>query len=153
MFLRQIHEGKECALPERTVTLHTWTPLLARRFFLFWPCRTPYRLPRSNGIAEAFVKTIKRDYVAVNPTPDAATVLAQLRAWFTDYNLVRRKLNCSARPSLSSGRRRSSMIRRSAGVNVKNASISKAVSSRESCLRPKNVDCQLSITPSSGWAR
>jgi putative transposase len=45
-------------------------------------------LPRSNGIAEAFVKTIKRDYVAVNPTPDAATVLAQLRAWFTDYNLV-----------------------------------------------------------------
>jgi putative transposase len=39
-------------------------------------------------MAEAFVKTIKRDYVRVNPTPDAATVLAQLRGWFTDYNFV-----------------------------------------------------------------
>ena len=52
------------------------------------PCRTPYRSPQSNGMAEAFVKTLKRDYVRINPTPDAATVLAQLRAWFTDYNLV-----------------------------------------------------------------
>lgn len=24
----------------------------------------------------------------INPTPEAATVLPQLRAWFTDYNLV-----------------------------------------------------------------
>jgi putative transposase len=39
-------------------------------------------------MAEAFVKTIKRDYVRVNPTPDAVTVLAQLRGWFTDYNFV-----------------------------------------------------------------
>jgi putative transposase len=52
------------------------------------PRRTPYRSPQSNGMAEAFVKTFKRDYVALNPTPDAATVLSQLRAWFTDYNLV-----------------------------------------------------------------
>ena len=52
------------------------------------PCRTPYRSPQSNGMAEAFVKTLKRDYVRVNPTPDAATVLAQLRTWFADYNLV-----------------------------------------------------------------
>jgi putative transposase len=52
------------------------------------PCRTPYRSPQSNGMAESFVKTFKRDYVRFNPTPDAATVLAQLRAWFTDYNLV-----------------------------------------------------------------
>jgi len=39
-------------------------------------------------MAESFVKTFKRDYVRCNPTPDAATVLAQLRAWFTDYNFV-----------------------------------------------------------------
>jgi putative transposase len=32
-------------------------------------CRTPYRSPQSNGMAEAFVKTFKRDYFAVNPTP------------------------------------------------------------------------------------
>ena len=39
-------------------------------------------------MAEAFVKTLKRDYVRINPTSDAATVLAQLRSWFSDYNLV-----------------------------------------------------------------
>jgi putative transposase len=52
------------------------------------PRRTPYRSPQSNGMAEAFVKTFKRDYVRVNPTPDAPTVLAQLSAWFADYNAV-----------------------------------------------------------------
>lgn len=40
----------------------------------------------SNGMAEAFVKTFKRDYVAVNPTPDAETVMAQLPFWFEHYN-------------------------------------------------------------------
>lgn len=30
------------------------------------PCTTPVRSPQSNGMAEAFVKTFKRDYVAVN---------------------------------------------------------------------------------------
>jgi putative transposase len=52
------------------------------------PRRTPYRSPQSNGMAEAFVKTFKRDYVRINPTPDAPTVLAQLSAWFADYNAV-----------------------------------------------------------------
>jgi len=41
--------------------------------------------------------------------------------------LMRRKPNCSASPSLSSGRRRASMTRRSACVKVRNASISKAL--------------------------
>jgi putative transposase len=39
-------------------------------------------------MAEAFVKTFKRDYVAINLVPDAVTVLAQLDAWFEDYNQV-----------------------------------------------------------------
>jgi putative transposase len=52
------------------------------------PCRTPYRSPQSNGMAESFVKTFKRDYVNINPTPDAYTVLQQLPAWFADYNEV-----------------------------------------------------------------
>ena len=34
--------------------------------------------PQSNGIAEAFVKTFKRDHARVHPLPDAATVLRQL---------------------------------------------------------------------------
>ncbi len=50
------------------------------------PCTTPVRSPQSNGMAEAFVKTFKRDYVSVNPTPDAETVMAQLPFWFEHYN-------------------------------------------------------------------
>ena len=37
-------------------------------------------------MAEAFVRTFKRDYVAVNPKPDAATVLKSLPVWFKHYN-------------------------------------------------------------------
>jgi transposase InsO family protein len=50
------------------------------------PCFTPVRSPESNGIAEAFVKTFKRDYVRLNPRPDAAAVMAALDSWFEDYN-------------------------------------------------------------------
>lgn len=54
----------------------------------FVPRRTPYRSPQSNGMAESFVKTFKRDYVAIHALPNAETVLKQLPAWFADYNLV-----------------------------------------------------------------
>ena len=50
------------------------------------PCFTPVRSPQSNGMAEAFVKTFKRDYVYVHDRPDARTVLSQLSTWFEDYN-------------------------------------------------------------------
>jgi putative transposase len=50
------------------------------------PCFTPIASPESNGLAEALVRTLKRDYVRVNPLPDALTVLRQLHRWFTDYN-------------------------------------------------------------------
>ena len=39
------------------------------------PCFTPVESPESNGMAEAFVKTFKRDYVRVSPIPDAATAV------------------------------------------------------------------------------
>ena len=52
------------------------------------PCFTPVESPESNGMAEAFVKTFKRDYVRVNPIPDAATALAAIEGWITDYNEV-----------------------------------------------------------------
>jgi transposase InsO family protein len=42
--------------------------------------------PQSNGIAEAFVKTLKRDYVHVTPLPDAAKVLGLIAGWIEDYN-------------------------------------------------------------------
>ncbi|MGA8625585.1 MAG: IS3 family transposase [Pseudolabrys sp.] len=51
-------------------------------------CFTPVRSPESNGIAEAFVKTFKRDYAWLSILPDAETVIALLPAWFEDYNEV-----------------------------------------------------------------
>ena len=42
--------------------------------------------PQSNGIAEAFVKTLKRDYVQVTPIPDGRTALGLIAGWFEDYN-------------------------------------------------------------------
>jgi putative transposase len=37
-------------------------------------------------MAEAFVKTFKRDYAYVNELWTAADVLEQLPVWFQDYN-------------------------------------------------------------------
>ena len=50
------------------------------------PRFTPVQSPESNGIAEAFVKTFKRDYARVHPLLDAAAVLQQIARWFDDYN-------------------------------------------------------------------
>ena len=50
------------------------------------PLTTPVQSPQSNGMAEAFVNTLKRDYVSVNAIPDAMSVLAQLPGWIEHYN-------------------------------------------------------------------
>jgi putative transposase len=63
------------------------TRALARDIGLV-PCTTPIQSPQSNGMAEAFVKLIKRDYARVSATPDAASVLRQLDSWFEHYNSV-----------------------------------------------------------------
>ena len=52
----------------------------------FIVCTTPVRSPESNGMAESFVKTFKRDYVYLNDLPDASTVMAHLAKWMEDYN-------------------------------------------------------------------
>ena len=49
-------------------------------------CFTPVASPESNGMSEALVKTIKRDYVRITPIPDAQTALAKIAGWFEDYN-------------------------------------------------------------------
>lgn len=61
------------------------TQVFARQLGLK-PCFTPVRSPQSNGMSEAFVKTLKRDYVQVTPLPDAETVLGLIGSWIGDYN-------------------------------------------------------------------
>ena len=53
------------------------------------PCFTPVHSPESNGMAESFVKSFKRDDVFVHQRPDAQSVLEQVAAWFEDDNEVR----------------------------------------------------------------
>lgn len=50
----------------------------------FIVCTTPLCSPESNGIAESFVKTFKRDYVYVNDLPDVVTVMEKLAEWMED---------------------------------------------------------------------
>lgn len=52
------------------------------------PINTPVCSPQSNGMAESFVNTFKRDYVARMDLSDAATVLAQLPTAFEHFNEV-----------------------------------------------------------------
>jgi putative transposase len=49
-------------------------------------CTTAYRSPESNGMAEAFVKTFKRDYIASFDAKDALSLMEALPAMFEDYN-------------------------------------------------------------------
>jgi putative transposase len=65
--------------------ISTDTVLYARTLG-FRPVTTPAYSPESNGMAEAFVNTIKRDYVEGADLSDGETVLRQLPAWIADYN-------------------------------------------------------------------
>lgn len=73
-----LSDNGSCYTAKETIEFASWLGLLARF--------TPVRSPESNGMAEAFVKTFKRDYVGCHRCPDAATVMRQLPAWFEDYN-------------------------------------------------------------------
>ena len=82
-----------CRVPETVEILSdNGSPYTARETRIFArqlglkPCFTPVRSPQSNGMAEAFVHTFKRDYVQVNPLPDARAVLKLIGGWIEDYN-------------------------------------------------------------------
>ncbi len=50
------------------------------------PKHTAVRSPESNGMAESFVKTIKRDYISIMPKPDGLTAVKNLAEAFEHYN-------------------------------------------------------------------
>jgi len=50
------------------------------------PITTPAYSPESNGLAEAFIGTFKRDYLGDADLRDAESVLAQVAGWIDDYN-------------------------------------------------------------------
>lgn len=49
-------------------------------------CFTMAYSPESNGMAEAFVKTLKRDYVYANDCVDPEAVQGMIPGWIKDYN-------------------------------------------------------------------
>jgi putative transposase len=63
------------------------TQCTAERLHLV-PITTPASSPQSNGMSEAFVNTLRRDYLAGADLTSAAHVLAQLPDWIADYNAV-----------------------------------------------------------------
>ena len=56
------------------------TPCATERLHLV-PITTPAASPESNGMSEAFVNTLRRDYLAGADRSTAAIVLDQIPAW------------------------------------------------------------------------
>ena len=49
---------------------------------------TPVASPESNGMSEAFVNTLKRDYVSGAGRGSAGAVLEAIPTWIADYNAI-----------------------------------------------------------------
>ncbi len=63
------------------------TRITAERLHLD-PITTPAASPQSNGMSEAFVNTLRRDYLAGADLSTAARVLEQIPTWLADYNAI-----------------------------------------------------------------
>jgi len=63
------------------------TLLTAERLYVV-PITTPAASPQSNGMSEAFVNTLRRDYLAGADLSTAEVVLEQIPGWIADYNAV-----------------------------------------------------------------
>jgi putative transposase len=73
-----LSDNGSCYIADETLTF-SWAIGLK-------PITTPVRSPQSNGMAESFVKTMKRDYVSWMPKPDVRTALQNLSIAFDHYN-------------------------------------------------------------------
>lgn len=85
--------GQVTALPHKLQWLSDNGPAYVARETIhfgrtlgFDMCTTAPYSPESNGIAEAFVKTFKRDYAYISDLSSAKRVMEQLEKWFEDYN-------------------------------------------------------------------
>lgn len=78
--IQWLSDNGPCYVAKKTV--------LYGRSLGFEICTTSPYSPESNGMAEAFVKTFKRDYVYINDLSSAQRVRAQLNGWFEDYNNI-----------------------------------------------------------------
>lgn len=65
-------------------TSHRFRPFVRAMGLI--PCHTPRRSPQSNGLAEAFFGSFKRDYVYQACLETVAGVGQQLPAWIEHYN-------------------------------------------------------------------
>ncbi len=75
------------------------------------PINTPVCSPQSNGMAESFVNTFKRDYVARMDLRDVNTVLAQLSAAFEHFNEVHPHSSLKMRSPREFRRQRAEQVR------------------------------------------
>lgn len=76
-------EHRACRSPSNgsPITAVATLPAITRSFACdigLEPRTTPIESPESNETAEAFVRTIKRDYARVSPRPNAETVMRPL---------------------------------------------------------------------------
>ena len=87
------------------------TQLIARSLGLT-PVNTTVCSPQSNGMAESFVNTFKRDYVSRMDLSDMRTVLAQLPAAFQHFNEVHPHSSLKMKSPREFRRQRAEQIRR-----------------------------------------
>jgi transposase InsO family protein len=76
------------------------------------PINTPVCSPQSNGMAESFVNTFRRDYESRMDLTDAPTVLAQLTAAFEHFNEVHPHSSLKMRSPRQFRRQRAEQMRR-----------------------------------------
>ena len=96
------------------------------------PVHTPVCSPQSNGMAESFVNTFKRDYVSLMDRSTAEVVLAQLPDAFTHFNEVH--------PHLSLNLKSPRMYRRELAAGLRKAALTKRLAmSRYTGARSANV--------------